>query len=174
MKYPGQRIQLDIKYVPKDCVTGRNSYYQFTAIDEYSRQRYLQAYEEKSTYTAVTFVEEVEKYFKYKIECIQTDNGLEFTNRLTTWREKKTFFEEALRAKGIQHKLIKPYTPRHNGKVERSHRKDQEWFYNRRKFFNLEDLKSQLRRYMRWYNNFPMRPLQYRSPNEVLKLYSFQ
>jgi len=174
MKYPGQRVQIDIKYVPKDRVTGRKSYYQYTALDEYSRQRYIQVYEEKSTYTSVVFLEEVEKYFKYKIECVQTDNGMEFTNRLTTWRDKKTLFEKVLIAKGIKHKYIKPYTPRHNGKVERSHRKDKEWFYNKKRFYDIEDLKSQLRRYMRWYNNFPMRPLQYRSPNEVLKAYWFQ
>ncbi|MBE5806046.1 MAG: CHAP domain-containing protein [Clostridiales bacterium] len=72
------------------------------------------------------------KKFPFKIEEIQTDNGFEFTNRLsynTSIRDRKTLFENKLEELGIRHKLIKPYTPRHNGKVERSHRKDQERFY---------------------------------------------
>jgi hypothetical protein len=34
----------------------------------------------------------------------------------------------------IQYQKMKPYTPRHNGKVERSHRKDNEYFYARYQF----------------------------------------
>lgn len=72
----------------------------------------------------------VQKKLKYKIKCIQTDNGFEFTNRLNSQEtNKKTMFEKELEELGIEHKLIKPKTPRHNGKVERSHRKDQERFY---------------------------------------------
>ncbi len=69
---------------------------------------------------------------------------------------------------GIRHKQIRPYTPRHNGKVERSHRKDNEMFYAKKTFYSLEDYNKQLRRYMNEYNNFPMRPLNWLSPNEYL------
>jgi len=65
------------------------------------------------------------KFFKFKVECVQTDNGAEFTNRFTTEKDKPTLFEKELSAHGIKHKLIKPYTPRHNGKVERSHIPDE-------------------------------------------------
>lgn len=58
------------------------------------------------------------KEFKHKIECIQTDNGAEFTNRLTTYRDKRTKFETALKEQGIEHKLIKLKKLRHNGKVQ--------------------------------------------------------
>ena len=134
MKYPGERVQIDVKYVPAKSLTqevkGKEGrYYQYTAIDEYTRQRVLWASKEQSTYASTEFLKIIKKKFKYKIECIQTDNGTEFTNRLTTYRDKKTLFEKALEEAGIRHKLIKPKTPRHNGKVERSHRKDQERFY---------------------------------------------
>jgi len=69
---------------------------------------------------------------------------------------------------GIEHKLIKPRTPRHNGKVERSHRKDQERFYFQRVFVSFEDFKEKLKRWMTEYNNFPMKPLNWLSPNEKL------
>ena len=109
----------------------------------------------------------VEK-FPYAIECIQTDNGQEFTNRLTSKKPKSTLFESTLEQLGIRHKLIRPFTPRHNGKVERSHRKDNEEFYTVRKFYSFEDFKKQLAVRQRQYNNFPMRPLNWKSPKQVL------
>ena len=171
MKYPGERVQIDVKYVPAKSLTqevkGKEGrYYQYTAIDEYTRQRVLWASKEQSTYASTEFLKIIKKKFKYKIECIQTDNGTEFTNRLTTYRDKKTLFEKALEEAGIRHKLIKPKTPRHNGKVERSHRKDQERFYYNKIFCSFEDFKNRLKYWEKEYNNFPMKPLKWLSPNE--------
>lgn len=137
MRYPGERVQVDVKYVPMRCLTKElkekgERYYQYTAIDEYTRLRVLCFAKEHSTYESSRFIEIITKKFPFRIEEIQTDNGFEFTNRLsykTSIRDKKTMFEKKLEEKGIKYKLIKPYTPRHNGKVERSHRKDQERFY---------------------------------------------
>lgn len=52
-KYPGDKVQRDIKYVPAECVrfsSYGNRYYQITGIDEYSRKRVLKIVKEKSTY----------------------------------------------------------------------------------------------------------------------------
>ena len=82
------------------------------------------------------FVEHLLKRFPFKIECIQTDNGQEITKVLGNAKNPKpTMFENKLKQHGIHHKLIRPYTPRHNGKVERSHRKDNEYFYATHKFY---------------------------------------
>ena len=178
MTHPGERIQIDVKYVPRKCMSKElieleEKYYQYTAIDEYTRLRVLWASKEHSTYASAQFTEIVVKKFKYKIECIQTDNGFEFTNRLNSQKAKeKTMFEKKLEELGIKHKLIRPRTPRHNGKVERSHRKDQERFYYERIFVSFEDFKEKLRHWNREYNNFPMKPLGWKSPNE--KYESFQ
>ena len=97
---------------------------------------------------------------------------MEFTNRLNTNKVgRRTMFEKTLEALGIKHKLIKPRTPRHNGKVERSHRKDQERFYHGRVFYSLEDLKNQGKHWLKEYNNFPMKPLGWKSPNEKYEEY---
>lgn len=77
-------------------------------------------------------------------------------------------FEIKLAQYGIEHKKIKPFTPRHNGKVERSHRKDNEYFYALHKFYSFEDFKKQLIIHNRKYNRFPMRPLKWTSPKETL------
>ena len=175
MQYPGQRVQIDVKYVPRNCllkeaIEAGEAYYQYTAIDEYSRKRVLWASKEHSTFASAQFVEIVIKKFKFKIECIQTDNGFEFTNRLNRFMSwKQTMFEKVLEEKGIKHKLIKPKTSRHNGKVERSHRKDQEYFYDRNRFESFEDLVAKGQKWIEKSNNFPTRPLGWKTPKEVLK-----
>ena len=68
----------------------------------------------------------------------------------------------------IRHKLIRPYTPRHNGKVERSHREDQRRFYETHSFYSLDDFKKQLSAYLYRSNSRPMRPLSWLSPLEKL------
>lgn len=172
MTYPGERVQIDVKYVSLKSLTKEikekdGRYYQYTAIDEYTRQRVLWASKEHSTYASTEFLKVVQKKLKYKIKCIQTDNGFEFTNRLNSQEtNKKTMFEKELEELGIEHKLIKPKTPRHNGKVERSHRKDQERFYYKKIFCSFEDFKNRLKYWEKEYNNFPMKPLKWLSPNE--------
>ena len=172
MRYPGERVQVDVKYVPAKSLTKEvrekdGRYYQYTAIDEYTRKRVLWASKEQSTSASTEFIKVIMKKFPFKIECIQTDNGFEFTNRLN-WQgtKKKTMFESKLEELGIKHKLIKPKTPRHNGKVERSHRKDQERFYYNKVFCSFEDFKNRLKYWEKEYNNFPMKPLNWLSPNE--------
>ena len=174
MQYPGQRVQIDVKFVPEACIVGKakgQKFYQYTAIDEYSRFRYLEAFEEHSSYSSAVFLEHLIQKFPFKIECVQTDNGPEFTKRLTSAKPTPTLFEARLKQCGIQHKLIKPYTPRHNGKVERSHRKDNEYFYATHSFFSFCDFKKQLAVHNRKYNNFPMRPLNWMSPADFIKAF---
>ena len=174
MTYPGQRVQIDVKHVPASCITAQDDhrshkYYQYTAIDEYSRFRYVEGFDEISTYSSKTFLENMLKAFPFSVECVQTDNGPEFTNRLNSKRDAHTLFEACLKQRCIVHKLIRPFTPRHNGKVERSHRKDNEYFYASHKFYSLEDFKKQLTVHNRKYNHFPMRPLGWLSPASFLQ-----
>ena len=175
MQYPGQKVQIDVKFVPSACIVGDakgQKFYQYTAIDEYSRFRYLEAFEEHSTYSSAVFLEHLIKAFPFPIKCVQTDNGAEFTKRLLpTERRTPTLFEARLKQCGIEHHLIRPYTPRHNGKVERSHRKDNEYFYATHSFYSFEDFKKQLAVHNRKYNNFPMRPLNWKSPAEYINAY---
>ena len=174
MTYPGQRIQVDVKFVPACCLVNNakgKKFYQYTAIDEYSRWRYVEAFEEHSTYSSAQFLKHLIQRFPMPIECVQTDNGVEFTKRFSTsGKETLTLFQRTLKELGIQHKLIRPFTPRHNGKVERSHRKDNERFYTSHTFYSFEDFSKQLQTYNRRdYNQFPMRPLGWKSPQTVLR-----
>jgi len=109
---------------------------------------------------------------EFKIECVQTDNGLEFTNRLAnSHNPKPTMIENRLQQLGIQHKMIRPYTPRHNGKVERSHRKDNEYFYATHTFYSFDDFAKQLKVHNYKYNKFPMRSLHWKVPFDYIKAF---
>ena len=85
MDHHGQRIQIDVKFVPSVCLVNSQvigkQFFQYTAIDEYSRWRFVEAFEEHSTYSSAMFLEHLLKAFPFPVECVQTDNGAEFTNR---------------------------------------------------------------------------------------------
>lgn len=173
MTYPGQRVQVDVKVVPRRCITDPElRLFQYTAIDEFSRLRFLAAYLEQSTYSSADFLKRLVKWYARKgiqVECVQTDNGFEFTNRFSnSKRDILTLFEKTAAELGIRHKLIRPYTPRHNGKLERSHREDQKRFYSIHSFFSLSDFEKQLAAHNYRSNYLPMRPLNWLSPAEFI------
>ena len=179
MTHPGERVQIDVKVVPRRCIADPNlRLYQYTAIDEFTRVRILGAYPEQSTYSSADFLRQiVKKYARIgiKVECVQTDNGFEFTNRFSnSKRDLPTLFEQTASELGIRHKLIRPYTPRHNGKVERSHREDQKNFYDSHSFYSLDDFAGQLAARQRKSNDLPMRPLNWLSPLEFLNAFLVQ
>ncbi len=173
-QYPGDKVQIDIKYIPKDCIGFENygiNYYQITAIDEYSRRRILEAVDEKTVTHTSRFIKTLEKRMGFKINVIQTDNGSEFVNNQEETK-KKTIFELTLNKLGIKHKRTKPYSPWQNGKVERSHRIDDEKFYSRNKFTSKADMSQKLSRYNNRYNNIARKILEFKSPNQMILEYA--
>ena len=154
----GQKWQMDVKYVPRECNRGpfsKEFLFQYTMIDETTRERFLYPYKEHSGYSTVDFIKRAIVHFGYLPEVIQTDNGTEFTNPKGTGDGKIHIVDQLLNKLKIRHQLIRVYTPRHNGKVERSHRTDQESFYNRITFKSFEDLKQQMIDWNFRYNNRP-------------------
>ena len=163
MTHPGERVQVDVKVVPRSCIADPElRLFQYTAIDEFTRLRFLAAYPEQSTYSSADFLRKLTAWYARRgiqVECVQTDNGFEFTNRFSnSKRDLQTLFEKTAAELGIRHKLIRPYTPRHNGKVERSHREDHKRFYSCHDFYSLYDFAKQLAVHHSRSNNLPMRP----------------
>lgn len=170
--YPGQKVQIDVKFVPKHCVADGKKYYQFTAVDECSRWAFREMYDEHSTYSARDFLEKLVRAAPFPIRLVQTDNGTEFTNALLVIKSKhKTLFEQALFDMGIEYKRIRIATPQHNGKVERRHRTDEQRFYKHMRMYSLTDGRKQLAAYQRRSNHHIMTCLNFKSPVQVLELY---
>ena len=109
-----QKQHINLENVKEQYIDGEK-FYQYTAIDEYSRLRYTWFTNAHDTYASSEFARRLVKYFPFKIKTIQTDNGFEFTNRLS-WqaflKDKKTMFENTLEELGLEYKVIKPHTPK--------------------------------------------------------------
>lgn len=172
-EYPGDKVQVDIKYVPKECLlfdTIDKKYYQITAIDEFSRKRILEIVDEKSVTNTSSFVRKLEERMELKINTIQTDNGPEFVNNQIDTNQP-TLFELTLAELGMNHRRTRAYSPWQNGKVERSHKIDGERFYSRNEFTSVEDLKKKIKRYNSRYNNIAKKVLGFKSPNQIVEEY---
>lgn len=178
MKVPlgkGELVEIDVKYVPNPIENRR--YYQFTAIDCASRWRYLKAYSDYSNLSSIRFLEELILVAPFRIRAIKTDNGSNFTNRYTGYLKSSDPFNPRLhdldilcQKLNIIHYLIDPGKPAQNGKVERSHRSDQETFYDRNEFKTLKDLEIKMKIWNNEYNNLEHCGLNGKTPNEMLKL----
>lgn len=170
---PGELVEIDIKYVPGRVNGGR--YYQYTAIDCASRWRYLAIYESPSNTDAIKFLVELIKIAPFRIRAVKTDNGACFTNRYTGYLKSTDphnpnfhSFDLKCNELTITHYLIDPGKPAQNGKVERSHRTDQEHFYDRNKFISVNELKEKLSVWNKYYNELEHIALGGLTPNEML------
>jgi transposase InsO family protein len=164
---PGQRLQVDVKYSPMKV--GGKTVYVYVAVDECTRWRYARAYEELNEHWTEDFLEHLKRRMPFPICCIQTDNGPEFTFRLIgglrqhkmdSWCDKE----------GIVHRLLPPGMKELNGKVERSHRIDADYFYGSAPDHSLEAFNAALDGWIRDYNTIrPHGGISYLTPTEKLQ-----
>jgi transposase InsO family protein len=163
--YAGYRIQVDTKVVPDEIPDKRRPFrYQFTAIDCYSKVRFLWIYEELSNHNSIDFLRRCIEFYRsvgITIETLQTDNHMTFTNVFVGGNKKKDHqsirlhpVTEFLLSQGINHLLSRPSRPQDNAFVERSHRTDEEEFYRTIKLSNLsnQQLNLSLQRWAYLYN----------------------
>lgn len=169
----GELVEIDIKYVPKRVENKR--YYQYTAIDCSSRWRYLKIYEEKSNTNAIRFLKELIETAPFQIRAVKTDNDACFTNRYTGYLKSSDPMNPRLHAFDVMcqqlnviHYLIDPGKPQQNSFVERSHRTDQEMFYDRIRYATIKELKRKIRIWNQEYNNLEHCGLNGKTPNEML------
>jgi len=152
---PGETVQVDVKFVK---IAGRWAF-QYTALDDCTRLRVLRLYRRLHQSSSLAFLTELCRAFPFRIRKLQCDNGQEFPFA----------FALAVQALGIRHRYIKPRRPQQNGKVERSHRIDQEEFWGRRRFDDFDAAAVGLRAWETHYNHerFSL-ALQGRTPAEKL------
>lgn len=170
---PGELLEMDVKYVP-GAIQGLR-YYQYTVIDTASRWRHLEVFDEQSTHHAIRMMEIVRKKFPYKIHALKTDNHATFTNYYLGANYRNDLTVKTVHALDqwcanhhIVHYLIDPGKPAQNGTVERSHREDEEKFYQRNTFTSAKQLKQKIRLWNDHYNDLEHCGLDGKTPNEVL------
>ena len=160
-KVPGHQVQVDVKFLQLKTGEGKTvKRYQYTAIDDATRIRALQIYSKHNQACAIQFIDYVIEKFPFRISMVRTDRGHEFQAR----------FHWHVEDQGIQHVYIKPRTPQLNGKVERSHRTDQNEFYQLLTYTDDVDLIAKLESWENFYNfDRPHISLEGKTPYEVMK-----
>lgn len=149
---PGHHIQVDVKFLIFPQPDGSKvKRFQYTAIDDATRIRALKIYEKHTQQNAIHFIDYVVEKFPFRIQTVRTDNGHEF----------KAKFHWHVEDLGMRHAYIKPRTPRLNGKVERSHKTDQQEFYQLLEYSGDVDLGDKLKTWENFYN--------FDRPHEILK-----
>jgi len=148
---PGMRVQMDVKYVPEP-VEGFRAY-NYVAVDECTRMRYARAYLDLNPANTVDFLGRMKAFMPFDIETVQTDNGFEFTNRLNpSAMHVEHAMDQWCRENGIRHRCIPPGEKELNGKVERSHRIDEQFFYWRAPTQSLDAFNEALMKWLKVYN----------------------
>ena len=139
---PGHHIQMDVKFLTfRDDAGKKVRRFQFTAIDDATRVRALKVYEKHTQASAIDFVDHIIEKFPFRIKEIRTDNGHEFQAK----------FHWHVEDQGIRHAYIRRGTPQLNGKVERSHRSDEQEFYQLLTYKGDVDLEAKLNEWERFY-----------------------
>lgn len=172
-RQPGELLEMDVKYVP-GSIQGLK-YYQYTVIDTASRWRHLEVFDEQSTHNAIRMMEIVLKRFPHPVLGLKTDNHSTFTNYYvgTNKRSDQTVktihaLDAWCAAHNIVHYLIDPGKPAQNGTVERSHREDEEKFYQKNTFTTPTQLKKKLTVWNEYCNDLEHCGLDGKTPNEML------
>ena len=154
---PGHQIQIDVKFLTLTTEDNRKiRRYQYTAIDDATRVRALKIYRKHNQKSSIDFIDYVIEKFPFRIHTVRSDRGHE-------WQAQ---FHWHVEDKGIRHVYIKPRSPQLNGKVERSHRSDQEEFYQLLTYTNDVDLNEKLAAWEQFYNL--SRPHGAQDPSRVL------
>lgn len=173
---PGELMEIDVKHVPGPIANKR--YFQYTAIDTAGRWRHMEVFDEETTHHSIKFLETVINLFPHPIKAVKTDNGSIFTNYYLGTNKRSDLTVKTIHAldkfcaeHGIIHYLIDPGKPSQNGTVERSHREDQEKFYEQNTFKDFNDLKRKLKRWNMYYNDLEHCGLNGKTPNEYLREY---
>jgi len=152
---------VDVKFLNlKTAENKRIRRYQYTAIDDATRIRALRIYNRHNQKNAIAFINYVIEKFPFRIHTVRTDRGHEFQAQ----------FHWHVEDKGMRHAYIKPRSPQLNGKVERSHRSDQEEFYQLLTYKGDVDLNKKLAEWERFYNfGRPHGAFQGKTPYEFLR-----
>ena len=148
---PGELLHLDVKYLP--ALRNARYDYEFAAVDDYTREAVAWITTEQTAATATTFLERVLTELPYPVEAIMTDNAWAFTMKKTAHPGRQSRFEQALLSYGISHRLLRPYAPECNGKVERFFRTVDDECLNVRRLFSFGARSKALGRFLWYYNN---------------------
>jgi transposase InsO family protein len=148
---PGELLHLDVKFLP----ALRNARYdfEFAAVDDFSREAVAWITTEQTSRTATQFLEQVLDRLPYRVEAIMTDNAWMFSMQHAYHRDRQTRFQQLCQSLGIEHRLLRPYAPECNGKVERFFRTVDDECLNCRRLFTFNARGRAVEQFLWYYNH---------------------
>jgi len=166
----GEQGHVDIHYLRKSIILSNNKqYYVLSVLDSASRIAWSEILEDTKAITVMFSLLRIINILRirYSIEFseILSDNGVEFKGT------EKHPVEMLLKELQIKHICTKPYRPQTNGKIERFWRTLEEDFVEGTMLDSLEEVKSELEKYMLYYNELrPHQGIGGKTPKELLNL----
>lgn len=164
-------LQMDIKYVPYR-INGQQ-FYEFNAVDHCTTWRVIRLYRNLNHYNMLTFLKVVMQQCPFPIFEVQTDNGMEFTDKYRHGLLEPSGehpFDIWCKQNRITHRLIPIGQKELNGKVENTHKQDDREFYARGQAKTFESLERQTRSYNeRWNAMRATKALGWKTPNECVR-----
>lgn len=158
-KSPGHLVQVDTKHL---IILGR-TFYQFIAVDCFTRIGYSRIYSGSTTTNGKDFIVNLLLAFPFKVDAIQTDNGHEFLLH---------FHRECIK-RGIAHFFSRPRTPTDNSMVERIIQTTEYelWLFDETMIPDTIYLNRRISEWFGRYNTYrPHQSLNYLTPMEYYQL----
>lgn len=138
-------LQMDFKYVPYK-IQGKQ-YYQLSAVDHCSSWRLIRCFENKGEAQVLEFLQELLRECPFVIVEIQTDNDAAFTDKFTAGMGLEPtgvhVMDQWCEKHAIRHKLIPVGQKELNGKVENTHKFDDQEFFAQYPLRTFSELSSQ-------------------------------
>jgi transposase InsO family protein len=163
-------LHIDLLYAPK---INKERHYLYTAIDRVGKAAFVMFGKSKNKETGAKFLNEVLKFYPYKLNFILTDNGFEFCYKALPKhkRTKKIHpFDRICRKHNIQHRTIKFKHPWTNGMVERFNRKVKDGVLKKYRFQDILEMEQKTVEFINQYNlEKRLKSLNYKTPNDFLK-----
>ncbi len=167
---PGLHTQVDVKHVTH--IKKKKRIYMYNFVDHASRWSYKRAYDSFGPKETADFLQRVLYHTPFTIETIQSDNGIEFTNKYISdpIHPKEHAMDRICAVNDISHRLIEPGVKEHNGLVEKHHHLDFKECYRHLRTLNLKQINAILENHCLWRNaNRRYKSLGWISPNEYLR-----
>ena len=147
-KEAGEKVQIDTKY----AFFGEIRYYQITAVDLATRMTFRYLYNEKTPDNIIDFIHRMLDYFPFRVHCLQSDNGTEFTYRKHSFDTQHPL--DIFCKKNYIKRVYSPVaSPWYNGVVESTHNRNQKEFYDFcTQELTLEKANKKLQKYNHFWN----------------------
>ena len=153
VEHPGAHTQMDVKHLPRTLGNGEKCYI-LNLVDHASKWSFKRAYDSYGPGETRDFMRAVVQAAPFIISRLQTDNGVEFTNKYLSHTDdpKIHALDDFCASHSIRHALIPPGEKELQGLVERSHRQDDEELFHRVKVYDLAELNKHLTQHLEWRN----------------------